>query len=152
MTMWADAILALLHYSALFMLFGFLVAEVMMFRANFDEKTVRLLGRIDLWYFGSAIAALVTGFLRLFFGARGPDFYFSSWPVYVKIGLFIAVVVISVAPTLTFIRWRRALDHDPNWQVPEGERLKMRRFVMMEVHLAGLIPLFAVIMARGLGR
>jgi putative membrane protein len=150
--MWADAILAFLHYSAIFMLFGFLVTEVMMFRTHFDEKAVRLLGRIDLWYSGSAIAALATGFLRLFFGAKGPDFYFSSWPVYVKIGLFVAVAVISIPPTLTFIRWRRALDHDPDWQVPEEERLKMRRFVMSEVHLAGLIPIFAVIMARGLGR
>jgi putative membrane protein len=62
------------------------------------------------------------------------------------------VAVISIPPTLTFIRWRRALDHDPDWQVPEEERLRMRRFVMSEVHLAALIPLFAVVMARGLGR
>jgi putative membrane protein len=150
--MWLDAILAFLHYAAIFMLFGFLVTEVMAFRMNFDEKTIRLLGRIDLWYFGAAMATLVTGFLRLVFGAKGPDFYLSAWPIYVKIGLFLAIALISVSPTLTFIKWRRALDKDPNWQVPEEERLKARRFVMSELHLAALIPLVAVIMARGLGR
>ena len=46
---------------------------------------------------------------------------------------------------------RRMLDHDPAWQVPEAEQRKMRRFVMIEVHLTALIPIFAVIMSRGLG-
>lgn len=150
--MWLDAILAFLHYTAIFMLFGFLVAEAMLFRATLDGKTIRLLGRLDLWYFGSAIAALVTGFLRLVFGAKGPDFYLNAWPIYAKVGLFLVIAVVSVTPTLTFIKWRRALDHDPNWQVPEGERQRMRRFVMGQLHLAAVIPLIAVVMARGLGR
>jgi putative membrane protein len=150
--MWLDAILAYLHYIAIFALFGFLVTEAVAFRMNLDEKMIRLLGRIDLGYFGAAMAALATGLLRLVFGAKGPDFYLDAWPIYVKIGLFLAIALISVSPTLTFIKWRRALDHDPNWQVPEEERLKVRRFVMIELHLAALIPLFAVIMARGLGR
>lgn len=150
--MWLDAILAFLHYTAIFMLFGFLVAGAMLFRATLDGKTIRLLGRLDLWYFGSAIAALVTGFLRLVFGARGPDFYLNAWPIYAKVGLFLVIAVVSVTPTLTFIKWRRALDHDPNWQVPEGERQRMRRLVMVQLHLAAAIPLIAVVMARGLGR
>lgn len=150
--MWLDGAFAYLHYIAIFMLFSFLVAEAMAFRGTLDERTVRLLGRVDLWYFGAAIAALVTGFLRLALGAKGPDFYLGSWPIYVKVGLFLAIALISVIPTLTFIRWRRALDHDPNWQVPEDERGRMRRLIMVELHLAALIPLVAVIMARGLGR
>jgi len=150
--MWLDALLAFLHYTAIFMLFGFLVAEALAFRANLDERMIRLLGRIDLWYFGSAIAALVTGFLRLVFGAKGPDFYLNAWPIYVKIGLFLVIAIVSVRPTLTFVRWRRALDHDLNWQVPDAERLQVRRFIMAQLHLAALLPLIAVIMARGLGR
>jgi len=150
--MWLDAVLAFLHYIAMFMLVGFLVAEALTFRAALDEKAVRFLGRIALWYFGAAMATLVTGFLRLVFGAKGPDFYLNSWPIYVKIGLFLAIAVISVNPTLTFIKWRRALDHDRGWQVPEDERLKMRRLVKIQLHLAALIPLAAVIMSRGLGR
>jgi putative membrane protein len=150
--MWLDASLAFLHYTAIFMLFGFLAAEAFAFRATLDDRMIRLLGRIDLWYFGSAIAALVTGFLRLVFGAKGPDFYLGAWPIYVKVGLFVVIAIVSVSPTLTFVRWRRALDHDPDWQVPEGERLRVRRFVMVQLHLAAFLPLIAVIMARGLGR
>ena len=68
-----------------------------------------------------------------------------------KVGLFLAVGLISVLPTLTFVRWRRLFERDAAWQVPEAERKRARRLVMIEVHLAALIPLVAVIMARGLG-
>jgi putative membrane protein len=151
MKLWIDALLAYLHFTAIILVFAFLTVEVVLVRGGLDAAAIRLLGRVDLWYFGSAIGALVTGILRLVFGARGADFYLSSWPIYAKFGLFLAVAVVSVQPTLTFVRWRRALDHDPGWRVSDDERRGMRRYLMMEVHLAALIPLFAVIMARGLG-
>jgi len=53
---------------------------------------------------------------------------------------------------MRFIQWRRMLEHDAAWRVPPEEQRGMRRLVMIEVHLAALIPLVAVIMARGLGR
>jgi putative membrane protein len=149
--MWLDATLAYLHYIAIFLLFAFLTVQAVLVRGRLDERTVRLLGRMDIWYFGSAIAVLATGFLRATLGAKGADFYFSAWPIYVKIGLFVAVGVISVIPTLTFIRWRRYFDKDSAWTVPADEQKRTRRLVMIEVHLAALIPVFAVIMARGLG-
>ena len=152
MTMWTDALLAYLHFTAIFILFAFLTVEIVLIRGALDAPAIRLLGRADLWYFGAAIAVLATGFLRLVFGAKGPDFYLESWPIYAKLAMFLGVGILSVTPTLTFIRWRRALDHDAAWKVPDEERLRMRRLVMIEVHLAALIPVFAVIMSRGLGR
>jgi putative membrane protein len=150
--MWLDAVLAYLHFIAIFLLFAFLTVQAVLIRRPLDPATIRLLGRMDLWYFGSAMAVLATGFARAIFGAKGADFYFSGWPIYAKIGLFLTVGIISVIPTLTFIRWRRMLDHDAAWQVPEVEQKKTRRLVMIEVHLAALIPVFAVIMSRGLAR
>jgi putative membrane protein len=150
--MWLDAVLAYLHFASIFLLFAFLVVEAMMMRGTLDAPAVRLLGRVDLWFFGSAIATLATGFARLAWGAKGPEFYLSSWPLYVKLALFVAVAMVSVGPTLRFIRWRRMFERDPAWKVPDGERRLVRRLVMVEVHLAALIPLAAVIMSRGLGR
>ena len=149
--MWLDAFLAYLHFTAIFILFAFLSTEVMMLKRALDAAAVRLLGRVDVWYFGAAIGVLVTGLLRLVFGAKGADFYVQSWPIYVKIGLFLGVALVSVKPTLAFIRWRRQLDHDAAWQVPADELARVRRRVMIELHLAAMIPIFAVIMARGLG-
>lgn len=149
--MWLDAVLAYLHYLAIFVLFAFLTVQVILIKGSLDERSVRLLGRMDIWYFSSAGAALLTGFLRAGLGAKGGDFYFGAWPIYVKIGLFLLVGMISVYPTLAFIRWRRALEHDRAWTVPEAEQARIRKLVMIEIHLAALIPVFAVIMARGLG-
>jgi putative membrane protein len=150
--MWLDAALAYLHFIAIFMLFAFLTVQAVALRGPLDERTVRLLGRMDLWYAGSAFAVLATGFLRAGFGAKGGDFYFSGWPIYVKIALFATVGLISIKPTLTFIRWRQALERDRSWSVPAAEHALMRKIVMAEVHLAALIPIVAVIMSRGLGR
>jgi putative membrane protein len=78
-----DAILAYLHFSAIFILFAFLSVELVMLRDPLDARAIRKIGRIDLWYFGAAMAVLLTGFLRLGLGAKGADFYMGSWPFYV---------------------------------------------------------------------
>ena len=150
--MWLDAILAYLHFISIFLLFSFMVTEAMMMRGTLDAAAVRLLGRVDLWYLGAAIAVLVTGFLRLMFGAKGPEFYLSAWPIYAKIALFVVVGVVSVGPTIRFVRWRRMFERDAAWRVPDDERKATRRTIMIEMHIGALIPLVAVIMSRGLLR
>ena len=147
-----DAVLAYLHFTSIFVLFAFMTVQAVLLRGPLDERGVRLLGRMDVWYFGSAGAALATGFLRAGLGAKGGDFYFGAWPIYVKIALFLVVGAISVYPTLAYVRWKRAFEHDPAWAVPAGEQARIRKLVMLEVHLAALIPVFAVIMSRGLDR
>lgn len=147
-----DATLAYLHFSAIFILFAFLTTQAILIRGPLDERAIRLIGRTDLWYGASSLLVLLTGFLRLGLGAKGADFYLNSWPIYLKVGLFLAVGFMSVYPTLAYIRWRRALDHDSEWRVADGEHKRIRKIVMAEIHLASLIPIFAVIMSRGLGR
>ena len=149
--MWLDAALAYLHFAAIFTLFAFMTVQAMLLLGPLDERIVRLLGRADIWVAGSAGAVLVTGFLRAGLGAKGGDFYFNAWPIYAKIALFLAVALISIKPTLAFIRWRKAYQADAQWSVPAAEHVAMRKLVMVEVHLAALIPLVAVVMARGLG-
>jgi putative membrane protein len=149
--MWLDAALAYLHFAAIFALFAFMSVQVVLLKQPLDERFVRLLGRMDVWYAGSAALVLLSGFLRAGLGAKGGDFYFSTWPIYVKIGMFLVVGMISIYPTLAFIRWRRAYDHDPGWRLPAEEHARIRKLKMAEVHLAALIPVVAVIMSRGLG-
>jgi putative membrane protein len=150
--MWLDAFLAYLHFTAIFILVGYLIVETVAIKGTLDAAAIRKLARNDLIYFGAAMAVLATGFLRLAFGAKGADYYLSWWPIYAKLGTFIVIAVISVIPTMAFIRWKRMVERDPSWQVPPEEQRKMRRLITVELHLAGLIPIFAVIMARGLGR
>ncbi len=147
-----DALLAYLHYTAIFFLVGFLAVEMWLVRGALDARAVRTLARIDMAYAMSALAVLATGVLRLIWGAKGMDFYVNHWPFYVKVGLFVAVGLLSIPPTLAFIRWRRSLERDASWQVPQAERASARRVILLEVHLAAMFPVFAVVMSRGLGR
>ena len=149
--MWLDALLAYLHFTAIFFLFALLTTELVLFRGTLDARVIRLLEKVDRFYFLSAMLVLGTGLLRMFFGAKGAGFYVSSWPFYAKIALFTAVAIISIKPTRAFVQWRRAVDGDPGWQVPEDERQRIRGNLLLQVHVAAMIPVFAVVMARGLG-
>jgi putative membrane protein len=145
-----DAVLAYFHFVAIFMLFAYLVAESMIIKRPLDATAILRLAKIDLIYGGMAVAVLITGFLRLAYGAKGADFYLGTWPVYVKVGLFLMVGVISIGPTLAFVRWKRNLAHDPAWQVSAAEQQRIRRLITIQLHIAGAIPVFAVVMSRGL--
>jgi putative membrane protein len=149
--MWLDATLAYLHFAAIIVLFSFLTVQAVLLRTTPDERVVRLLGRSDIWAAAAAGATLVTGFLRAGLGAKGGDFYFNAWPIYVKIALFVIVGLMTIKPTLAYIRWRKAFEQDAAWSVPAAEHAAVRKRVMAEVHVGALIPIFAVIMARGLG-
>lgn len=146
-----DAVLAYLHYMAIFVLFAFLTAQAVMLRAPLDQRGIRLVGRADLWYGTAAMIAIATGLARLYLGAKGVAFYQGQWPFWTKMAIFAAVGLVSIKPTIEFVRWRKALQRDPAWRVPLEEQARMRRIVMIEIHLAALIPVFAVMMARGLG-
>lgn len=87
--MMTDALLAFFHYSAIFVLFAFLTVEAMLLRNPLDANTVRLIARVDLWFFGAALLTLVSGLMRLFWGAKGsvsirPIRYFMSRRVYLS--------------------------------------------------------------------
>ena len=149
--MMTDALLAYFHFSAIFVLFAFLTVEAMVLRHPLDANAVRLIARIDLWYFGAAIVVLISGLLRLYWGAKGVGFYSANPMFHVKIVVFIVVGVLSVFPTLQFLRWSKKLKSDAAFVPTEPERKRARRLVMFELHIAALLPLFAVLMARGIG-
>jgi putative membrane protein len=148
--MWTDAILAYLHFAAIFSLIWFLAKEWTLLRAGFSNIGVENLARADAGFGISAGLVLVTGALRAVFGAKGWAFYAHNPAFHVKIGLFVVVGLISIAPTLQFLRWRKALRNNAAFRVRETDWASARRLVLIELHLVALIPFAAVLMSRGL--
>lgn len=146
-----DALLAYLHYAAIILLFAFLTVEVMLARQDIDAKAIQLLARVDRWYMFAALGAFATGMLRLFMGAKGAAFYANNPVFFAKVLLFFVIGGLSVPPTLQFLRWMKAAAADASYVVPVDERKRLRRYLMIEVHLAALLPLLAVLMSRGIG-
>jgi putative membrane protein len=148
--MWLDAILAYLHFMAIFGLFATLMYEVILLKAGTTGLDIETLAQTDRKFGIQAGVVLVTGALRVVFGAKGASFYMHNPVFHLKIGLFVLAALISIVPTIAFLRWRKARRSDPSWRVPEPEWQRMRKLVRLEMIIIALIPLAAVIMARGL--
>lgn len=149
--MWTDAILAYLHFAAIFTLIWFLAREWMLLQAGASALPIDRLALVDARFGMVAGLVFATGAARAIFGLKGWSFYAHNPVFHLKVGLFVLTALISIAPTLSFLRWRKASRRDAAYHVPETEWRRARRFVLIELHLLALIPLAAVIMSRGLG-
>ncbi|HEX6834001.1 MAG TPA: DUF2214 family protein [Rudaea sp.] len=148
--MWQDAILAYLHFAAIFTLVWFLAKEWTLLKVGPDRLDLRRLALADTGFGIAALAVLVTGALRATLGIKTWAFYAHNTAFHIKVSLFVLVGVISIRPTIAFLRWRKAAKADPNFRVGEAQWRAVKRLVMIELHGVALIPLFAVVMARGL--
>jgi putative membrane protein len=146
-----EPLVAYLHYLAIVLIAGFLVAEIVVCRPSLDAERVRLLPRLDIVFFAGALLALATGLLRLFYYAKGVAFYLPNPFFIVKMALYVVIASLSIKPTMAFLRWRRRLDASGALP-PAAEIASARRLIHVEVALLALMPLMAVLMARGIGR
>ena len=119
--MWTDAILAYLHYIAIFGLMITFARERILLRAGPASIDPNALAAIDTGFGMTAAFVLLTGAARAVFGAKGWAFYAHNPAFHVKIGLFVLVGLISIAPTVMFLRWRKARRQDPSFRIPEAE-------------------------------
>jgi len=148
--MWTDALLAYLHFFAIFGTFSLLAAELVLCRPGIRGDALHRLRKLDGAYGGLAALLLVSGLLRLFFGAKGSAFYLGNPVFHAKITLFVAVGLLSIAPTLRFGRWSKAALRAPD-EAPDTAAVgAVRRMIHIELTLLALIPLLAVLMARGI--
>jgi len=147
-----EAILAYAHLLAILTLVVFIASEAALCRPEwFNAQVVERLARVDRIYGIASVAVLVTGFLRTWLGAKGMGWYWTNPLLHIKLTLFIVVGLLSIKPTLMFIRWRRELR--ATGALPAEPQIRLaRRLVMVQAHLIALIPLAAVFLARGFGK
>jgi putative membrane protein len=144
-----DALLAYLHFVAIFLTGFFLLLEWIRCREPVTPNRARLLFRMDLAYFLAALAALGTGFLRVFYGAKGSAFYFSNPVFHAKVGVFLLVAVLSIPVTLAYMRWNKTF-RNGGASIPGREIRNVRILLWTELVLLALLPALAVLMARGI--
>ncbi len=141
-----DLSLAIGHDLLIFVLFGVLIAELVLVRPSLDKSTVARTARIDLWYGIVAGLIVILGFTRAIFAAKGWAYYEHNTFFWAKITTFVVIAVLSVPPTLKYLRWERS------GSVPtDADIAAVRRILWAEVVLFALLPIFAAAMARGFG-
>ncbi|MGH6649113.1 DUF2214 family protein [Aquabacterium sp.] len=144
-----ESLLAYAHFVAILTLVVFITSEAALCRPEWmNAAVVRRLARVDVIYMMAAMAVLATGFARTYWGAKGFEWYWHQPLLHLKLTLFVVVGLMSIGPTRAFISWRKALD--ASGALPaEAEVRKVRRMIMVQAHLVVLIPLAAVLLARG---
>jgi len=149
--MWTSALVASLHYLGLGIGLGSVYARARAFRALEQQpqaiKTVLL---ADNFWGISALLMLSSGLLRAFGGLeKGSTFYLQSPFFHVKMGLFLLILLLELAPMITLMRWRLQAAQRPAAQAFEL-RLAQRfaRFSYLELGLFLAMLASATLMAR----
>jgi putative membrane protein len=147
----ASALIAYLHYVAMISIAVILVVEYLGCVPGITDSRIRTLARIDLLYMGAAMLALGSGAARVVWYAKGAAFYLHNPVFYIKLALFVAVGLMSIPPTLQYLRWLRSLKSGAAGVAADYQVLRVRRYILAELVLFAFIPLMATIMARGIG-
>ena len=146
--MLTDLLLASLHHLLFFGLIAMLVFEAALLRGAVDNAAVQRLAKLDAGYGMTAGLLLAVGIGRVFYGIKGYDFYLHNPWFHAKIGCFVLVGLLSILPTLRFVRWRKALRADDGFVPPATEVAAMARIIRFELVLVAAILVFAAMMAR----
>jgi putative membrane protein len=144
----ADYILAVLHHALVFSIVAILAIEIALMRPGIGAEQIKRLGGYDIAYGVTAGLILIVGFVRVFYGAKGSEYYFGNHYFWAKISAFIIVGLISIAPTMRIRDWGRQARRDPAFVAPDNEVAIMRRLMHAEGLFLLLLIMFAVAMAR----
>ncbi len=142
-------IFAFLHHLLFVALFVALSVEMVLLRQTLTLENARRLLTVDGLYGAFAGGLLIVGLLRVFFFEKGAAYYWSSHAFLTKFGLFIIVALLSIVPTIEFLKWRKSLRAG---KVPEVDPARIKRLrSIMHWELVGLmlILFFAAWMAKG---
>lgn len=149
--MTTDLLLAIAHHLLAFSIVAFLFVEFVLVSAAWSPGRVVVLSRVDAGFDGSAMLILIVGFLRVFLGIKPEEFYLESPFFWAKIGALLLMGIVSIAPTLRFLRWAKYARADPSFLPAPAELATVRRFIVLEAVIFLFIPTFAAVMARGYG-
>ena len=107
--MLAASLIAFGHFISVFALVAALVLQLALVSESLSVEIARRIQRADRVYGVAAILMLTFGFLRVIYFEKGSAYYFSNTFFQIKLGLFIAVGLISIYPTFLYSRWSKEL-------------------------------------------
>ncbi|MBQ0932700.1 DUF2214 family protein [Ideonella sp. 4Y16] len=144
--MLTEALIAYVHLAAVLALVVFSTSQAALLRAEWLNAAVlqRLLV-VDRIYLGCLAALLLSGLLRMTLGVKGLAWYGAQPLLWAKLLGLALLAWAAVAPHRAYARWAAAP------ALPSADEVaRVRRQVMRASHAMLLIPLLAVLLARGL--
>ena len=146
-----SAIMAFLHHLAAFTLTAAIIYELVTFRKDLSLAEARKIQRMDILYGISAGVLVIVGLLRVFYFEKGAAFYAQNWFFWLKMAGFALAALLSIYPTVRFVRWRRSLAGNQVPQLTDQEASRIKMILRLEMLAIGVILFAAAMMARGVG-
>lgn len=144
--MTTDIILRYLHFISIFAIVGSLTAEHLLLKKEMTPAELGRVAKIDAIYGIAALTLLIVGLTLWLGGISKPSVYYTkNWIFHTKITLFATIGILSIYPTVFFLKNRNKTD--ARIQIPSTIFWMLR----LELLLLFIIPLLAGLMARGVG-
>jgi putative membrane protein len=141
-------VVAFIHYVAIMLLIASLLGEHLVLKQALTAAEARTLQRLEIIYGGSAALVLVTGIMRMYL-EKGTAYYLQNGPFHALLGVFVVVALLSIYPTVVFLRWRADTRAGRGQQLAAGQLKKLQMILRVEMTLMLLAPFFATWMAHG---
>lgn len=142
--MTADLFIRYAHFLAIFAMFSLLTVQHLLLKGRADAALMKRISVIDAAYGVSALVVLLAGLGLWFLGGKPAGYYSQNWIFHTKLTLFVVVAILSFVPTRFIMKNRH-----PTGEIQVPKSIIM--FIRMELLLLCIIPLLAVLMARGVG-
>lgn len=140
-----DVLIRYLHLFAVIVLAGTIIIENIAINKTISREDLRNLLKVDAIYGLSAGLVAILG-IALWLWVGKPSSFYTSNPVFhAKLTLFVIVGLLSIYPTVFFLRQRKT--QTDSIEVPAG----IIRTLRTELALLAVIPILAFLMARGIG-
>jgi len=133
-----------LHLLSAFGMAGCLMAELVLLKPKLAPLEIKRIGKIDGFYGLSAMTLVAAGFTMWFVVGKGPAFY-EDTALYIKLAIAVLIGLISIIPTVFFIRMGRKKNVQ-EIAVPKY----IKRLVILQLILLASVPPLATMVAYGL--
>lgn len=149
--MLVEAALAYLHLMAILTWVVFIASSTALARADWlNDAALQRLARVDRLAAVGAIAVLLTGAARVWWGLKGASWYLGQPLLWGKFALWAAMVAGGVGASRRIQSWQRASASGGGLPTA-ADVATVRRRLMVASHLIVLVPVLAVCLARGVG-
>ncbi|MDN3919075.1 DUF2214 family protein [Roseateles violae] len=146
-----SSLIAFAHFAAVFGIVATLVFEWLTFSPAPTLAEARRLAAADRWYGISAMLLLVAGFVRAYGFEKGLGYYQANLFFQIKLGLFLAMGLLSIVPTLRFLRWRPELKAGRAPALSDSQYRQVALCLRLQMLMLPLVALCASLMAHGFG-
>ncbi|WP_255875153.1 DUF2214 family protein [Microbulbifer elongatus] len=145
------ALFAFLHHLLFLSMTAVLTMQLVLLNQAFTLQNARKIRIVDRLLGVSAVLLLVVGFLRVFHFEKGASYYFQNGAFHAKLTLFVIAALLSIYPTIQFLRWGKSLKQGTVPVVSDRQRRWMRIIVHTELTAIVAMALCAALMAKGIG-